>query len=115
MAEYVMIVVYVPIEHTEAVCEAMCDAGAGTVGDGHYDRVTYVTRCKCTYRVLDKAWDRAGASDQQHESEENRIETICHRERIEGVVKAIVSAHPYETPAIAIYSTLTGEYKYWQG
>ena len=114
LTEYVMIVVHVPIEYTEAVRVAMCDAGAGTVDDGHYDRVTYITRSICRHRVLDKAWDKAGTRDQEYENEENRIEAICLRERIEVVVKAIVSAHPYETPAIAIYPTLTGEYKYWE-
>ncbi len=114
MTEYVMIVVHVPIEYTEPVQVAMCDAGAGTVDDGHYDRVTYVTQCVGKYRVLDKAWDKAGATGEEYESKESRIEAICRREQIEAVVKAIVSAHPYETPAIAIYPTLTGEYKYWE-
>jgi len=88
----------------------MCEAGAGTVDDGRYDRVTFITRCVCKYHVLDKA----GAVGEEYENEGNRIEAICHKERIEAVVKAIVSAHPYETPAISIYPTLTGEYKYWE-
>jgi hypothetical protein len=44
LSKYVMIVVYVPVEYTEAVRVAMCEAGAGTVGDGHYDRVVFITR-----------------------------------------------------------------------
>lgn len=115
LSDYVMVVVYVPVEHTEAVRDAMCKAGAGTVDDGHYDRVTYISRSVCRYRVLDKARSEAGASGEEYESVENRIEAICRRERIEAVVRAIVAAHPYETPAIAIYPTLTGEYKYWDG
>ena len=115
LTEYVMIAVCVPIEYTEAVRVAMCEAGAGTVGDGHYDRVTYITRCVCKYRILDRAWDKAGAAGEEYENEENCVEAICHRERIEDVVKAIVSAHSYETPAVTIYPTLTGEYKYWEG
>jgi hypothetical protein len=114
LTEYVTIVVYVPVAYAEAVRVAMCEAGAGTVDDGHYDRVTYISRCVCTYRVLDKAWGKAGATGEEYETEENRIEAICHRARIEAAVQAIVGAHPYETPAIAIYPTLTGEYKYWQ-
>ena len=113
LTRFVMIVVYVPAGHTEAVRVAMCEAGAGTVGDGHYDRVVFITRGTCKYRVLDKARHRAGAAGEEHETEENRIEAICRRDKIEAVVKAIVEAHPYETPAIAIYPTLTGEYKYW--
>ena len=111
--KYVMIVVYVPAEYTEAVRVAMCEAGAGTVEDGHYDRVVYITRSLCKYRVLENAWDRAGAEGEEYEVEENRIEAICRRDKVEAVVSAIVGAHPYETPAIAIYPTLTGEYKYW--
>jgi len=112
--QYVMIVVYVPAAHTESVRVAMCDAGAGTVEDGHYDRVTYVSRCVGRYRVLDKARDQAGPAGQEHESEANRIEAICRRDQVEAVVRAIVAAHCYETPAIAIYPILTGEYKYWR-
>ena len=74
MTEYVMIVVYVPLEHTESVRTAMCEAGAGTVGDGCYDRVTYTSRSVLKYRVLDGARDIAGASGAEYESEENRIE-----------------------------------------
>jgi len=111
--QYVMFAVYVPAAYTEAVCAAMCDAGAGTVEDGHYDRVTYVSHCVGHYRVLDKAWNQAGPAGQEHKSEEDRIEAICRRDRVEAVVKAVVAVHCYETPAIAVYPILTGEYKYW--
>ncbi|MBN1138543.1 MAG: hypothetical protein JXM73_18280 [Anaerolineae bacterium] len=111
--QYVMIAVYVPAACTEAVRVAMCDAGAGTVEDGHYDRVTYVSRCVGHYRVLDKAWHQAGPAGQEHAGEQDRIEAICRRDRVEAVVRAIVAAHFYETPAITVYPVLTGEYKYW--
>jgi hypothetical protein len=112
--EYVIMVVYVPLEDTERVRVAMCDAGAGTVDDGRYDRVTYVTPCTLHVRVLDPAHDRAGTG-QEVECPQNRIEAICRRERIEAVIEAIVDAHPDDTPAISILPTLTGEFKYWSG
>ena len=114
MTEYVMIVVYVPLEHTESVRLAMCEAGAGAVGDGHYDRVTYISRATCKYRALGAAWSQAGSAGQEHVREENRIEAICSWDHIEAVVQAICQEHPYETPAIAVYPTLTGEFKYWK-
>jgi hypothetical protein len=114
MTEYVIVAVYVPMAHAEAVRVAMCDAGAGTVDDEHYDRVAYVNRCVGHHRVLDRAWDQAGLVGTEHENEEDRIEAICRRDRIGAVIQAIVAVHPYETPAITIYPTLTGEYKYWQ-
>jgi hypothetical protein len=113
MTEYVMIVVYVPVEHTEAVCRAMCDAGAGSVDDGRYDRVTYVSQAVCTYRALDAAHSEGETEGEKLRSEENRIEAICRRDLVEAVVRAICRAHPYETPAVSIYPTLSGEYKYW--
>ena len=110
--EYVILVVYVPVENTETVRVAMCDAGAGTVDDGRYDRVTYVTPCTLHYRVLGEGHNRAG-SGQEYACPQNRIEAICRRERLEAVVQAIVDAHPHETPAISILPTLSGEFKYW--
>jgi hypothetical protein len=112
--EYVMIVVFVPVAHTETVRKALCDAGAGTVDDGRYDRVTYVSRCTGHCRVLDGAWAKAGARGVEHATEESRIEAICRRDRVQGVIQAIVNAHPYEVPAITILPTLTGEYRYWE-
>ncbi|KPL18078.1 MAG: hypothetical protein AMJ93_14230 [Anaerolineae bacterium SM23_84] len=113
MTEYVMIVVYVPVEDTEAVRRAMCDAGAGSVDDGRYDRVTYVSQAVCQYRALDAADSKRETAGDEFRSEENRIEAICRRDLAEAVVKAICSAHPYETPAISIYPTLSDKYKYW--
>jgi hypothetical protein len=92
----------------------MCEAGAGTVDDERHDRVTYVTQCVRQHRVLQKAWNKAGPRGEEYESEENRIEAICRKDRIEAVVKAIVGAHPDETPTIAIIPTLIGKYKYWE-
>jgi hypothetical protein len=114
MAEYVMIVVYVPVLHTDGVRCAMCDAGAGTVDDGCYDHVVCVSRAACHYRVLQGARAEAGQVGQEYQNDENRIEAICRRDRVPAVVQAICAAHPYETPAIAIYPTLTGEFKYWR-
>jgi hypothetical protein len=114
MTEYVMMVVYVPEEHTDAVRHAMCDAGAGTVDDGCYDHVVYVSRAVCHYRVLQGAHARAGQVGREHESAESRIEAICARDCVPAVVQAVCAAHPYETPAIAIYPTLTGEFRYWR-
>jgi hypothetical protein len=111
----VIVVVYVPIGDTERVRLALCDAGAGTVDDGRYDRVTYVTPCTLHYRVLDQAHEGAGAAGQEFECPQNRVEAICRRDRVEAVVQAIVDAHPHKTPAISIFPTLTGEFKYWNG
>jgi hypothetical protein len=111
--EYVIIVVYVPPEDTDRVRVAMCDAGAGMVDDGRYDRVAYVSACTLHVRVLDQAHDRGEAKGQEYASPQNRIEAICRRERTEAVIQAILEVHPHETPAISILPTLTGEFRYW--
>jgi hypothetical protein len=111
--EYVILIVYVPLEDTARVRRTMCDAGAGTMDDERYDRVAYVTPCTLHYRVLEQAHEGAEAAGQEYERPQNRIEAICRRERVEAVVQAIVDAHPHGTPAISILPTLTGEFKYW--
>jgi hypothetical protein len=114
MTEYVMIVVYAPQAHTDAILRAMCDAGAGTVDDGCYDRVAYVSQATCHYRVLPGAVADTGETGREHRTVESRIEAICRYDRVDAVVEAVCAAHPYQTPAIAIYPTLTGEFRYWQ-
>jgi len=114
MTEYVMVVVYGPETHSDAILQAMCDAGAGTVDDGHYDRVAYVSRATCHYRVLPGASAEAGEAGREHRTVESRLEAICRHDRVAKVIEAICAVHPYQTPAIAIYPTLSGEFRYWQ-
>jgi len=109
-----MVVVYVPEAQTHAVRDAMCEAGAGTVNDGCYDHVAYVSRAICHYRVLQGAHAEPDQVGHKYQTDENRIEAICRRDRVPAVVQAICAVHPYETPAIAVYPTLTGELKYWR-
>ncbi len=106
MTQYVIVAVYVPPEHTEAVRAAMCEAGAGTVDDGRYDHVTYTSKAVFRCRVLDGAWDQAGPRGVERIVEEERVEAVCRHDRIEAVVQAIRRAHPYEAPAITVYPTL---------
>lgn len=103
--EWVLIAVYVPPGHTDAVCQAMFEAGAGTVDDGRYERVAFVSTARMRVRELSTAT--------AHVSDEERVEMICHRERVRAVIDAILAVHPYEVPAISVIPMLNAAYGYW--
>jgi len=114
MPEYVTIVVYVPADHTAPMRRAMCEAGAGTVEDGRYEGVTYVSPVTCTFRPLAGARPGQKIAGVEQQSREDRIETICRLDRVPTVIDAICWVHPYETPAITVLPNLTGEFRYWK-
>lgn len=97
----VKLVVFVPESHTDIVREAMGIAGAGKIGN--YDFCTFSTKGAGRFKPNDKANPHIGESGKLEEVVEERIETVCPREILADVVKAIKSVHPYEEIAYDIY------------
>lgn len=101
LSEYVTIVMKVPESHAEEVRDVLGKAGAGRVGNYSY--------CSFSVKGVGRFKPEAGANPflgQEGVSEtvaEEKIETICHMEKLEGVLKAIKKAHPYEETVIEIY------------
>lgn len=100
----VQIVVSVPAMHLHAVLEAMANAGAGVVGN--YTHVSYRSVGTGRFKPNDEANPAVGANDQVNEVEEYRIETVCMRENVKAVCKAIRAAHPYEEPLLYLFPLL---------
>ncbi len=101
MAVAVKIVVFVPDSHADAVRQAMGQAGAGVVGN--YGFCTFSAPGIGRFVPLEGANPTVGQVGQLEEVEEQRIETVCLRERLFDVLKAVVDVHPYEQPAIDVY------------
>lgn len=96
-SHYVMLVVSVPVEHVSRVRDAIADAGGGTIGA--------YSRCSFSYVGVGRfvpgqdAHPAYGKKGEPAEISEERIETICDRSKIAGIVAALKAAHPYEEPA----------------
>ncbi len=95
------LVTFCPLAQSGDVRTAICEAGAGHIGD--YDFCTYNMEGKGSFRASDKANPFVGNKNELHFEEEVRIETIYPAYLESRILKALFAAHPYEEVAYDIY------------
>lgn len=96
----VKIFVTVPVEDVDKIREAVCEAGAGVIGE--YDYCTTSVKSVGTFRPSDKAHPYIGSSQKLEFVEEEKLEFVCDVDKVKPALKALRQAHPYEEPAIEI-------------
>lgn len=97
----IQLVFYVPVDHAEAVKDAIFAAGAGRIGD--YDRCCWQTLGTGQFRPLPGSQPFIGSTGTEEHVPELRIELVVAEPDFPAVLAALLAAHPYETPA----------YSYW--
>lgn len=100
----VKIIVTVPIDNVEQVRNAMCEAGAGVIGN--YTYCSMSTKCIGTFKPNDKANPFIGKNNNLEFVEEEKLEVICNIDNVKNVVSKLRKSHPYEEPAIDIVPLL---------
>ena len=95
------LVTFVPTAQAEGLRQALFQAGCGQIGD--YDSCSYNLEGKGTFRALEGTNPYCGEVGKLHTEAETRIETIFPRFKKSAVLRALLSAHPYEEPAFDIY------------
>ena len=103
----VKIFVTVPIDNLEEVRTAMCNAGAGVIGN--YTYCTSSTKVSGTYTPNDKANPYEGTANTLEFVEEIKLEFICDIKLVKEVLKITRNIHPYEEPCIDIIPLLNEE------
>ena len=98
----VKLVVGVPVTHTEAVLTAIGEAGGGQVGST-YDYCAFIVRGEGRFRPLEGSHPAIGSLNHIERVVEDRIEVTVTKNRLQAVLAAVRSAHPYEVPVIDIY------------
>ncbi len=93
--------VFVPESHLTEVREAVCDAGAGQIGE--YSNCTFRVAGTGTFRGSDATNPFLGQAGKFEEAAEWRLETILPESLRPGVEAALRAAHPYEEPAYDFY------------
>ena len=101
LSDYVTIVMTVPETHADIVREAMGKAGAGEMG--HYSYCSFSLKGTGRFKPDEGANPFIGQAGTLETVEEERIETVCLKEKLERVLEAIKKAHPYEETVIDIY------------
>lgn len=95
------LVTFVPTEALEAVRTALCEAGAGVIGD--YDTCSFTVDGRGSFRGGPTTNPAIGAAGQLEFVEEKRLEVVCSGARLGAIVAALRHAHPYEEPAFDVY------------
>lgn len=91
------LIVFVPLENTETLLQALGQAGAGQVGE--YKNCSFRIEGTGTFEPSENAHPHIGQAHQKEEVQENRIEVIFPSYLQGQVLKAMRAAHPYEEVA----------------
>lgn len=95
------LVTYVPEAQAEGVRHALFNAGAGSIGN--YDCCSYNLQGEGTFRAQEGCHPFCGEIGILHREREVRIETVLPAFKKSAVLRALLSAHPYEEPAYDFY------------
>lgn len=91
------LVSFSPKEHTKKIVEALCDAGAGSIGN--YDQCSFTTEGLGTFRPNESASPHIGTIGEAESVREDRVEVILPTHLQSKVLTALKQAHPYEEVA----------------
>jgi dinuclear metal center YbgI/SA1388 family protein len=90
--------VFVPPDHAEKVRAAMCEQGAGVIGD--YEQCSFTTPGAGTFLPVEgRTSPFSGTPGKLERANEVKLEVILRREIAGRVVGAMVATHPYEEVA----------------
>ncbi len=98
---------YCPESKVEAVKNAMFEAGAGKIGN--YDCCCWQTLGLGQFRALHGSKPALGKQNMLHHEPELKVEIVCLENYVKPVLKALINAHPYETPAYGVIPLMTLE------
>ncbi len=100
----VKIIVTVPKEKTDEVRNAICELGAGVIGN--YSYCSMSTNCIGTFKPNDMANPYIGENNKLEFVKEDKLEVVCSVDKVKSVVSKLREVHPYEEPAIDIIPLL---------
>lgn len=106
--EKVKIFVTIPVENVEEVRNAVCESGAGIIGN--YSYCTSSTKSLGTFIPNENANPYIGKSDVLEVVEEEKLEFICDVNNVKKVLTELRKVHPYEEPAIDIVPLIDEKY-----
>lgn len=99
------LVFYVPVNHCEAVKDAIFAAGAGRLGD--YERCAWQVCGQGQFRPVGGATPFLGEVGVEERLEEIRVECVIQSTLVRDVLEALIAAHPFEEPAYGVWPLMT--------
>ncbi len=92
--------VFVPKTDFEDVKKAMCQAGAGQLGD--YEDCVFYNEGIGSFKPVGEATPHIGSINKVEIVEEIKLESIVTKKYLSQVINQMIKAHPYEEPAFDI-------------
>lgn len=96
----VKIIVTMPVENLDEVRNAICNVGAGIIGN--YTDCSIATKCIGTFKPMEGANPYIGEKDKLEFVQEEKLEVRCSIDKVKEVISKSREVHPYEEPAIDI-------------
>lgn len=96
----VKLIVTIPIKNVNEVRNAICEAGAGIIGN--YTYCSMSTKCIGTFKPTEKANPYIGEINNLEFVKEEKLEVVCDVNSVKKVISKLREVHPYEEPAIDI-------------
>lgn len=104
----VKIFVTIPLENVEEVRNAVCEAGAGIIGE--YSYCSTSTKSVGTFIPNENANPHIGERNKLEFVEEEKLEVVCDVNLVKDVISKLREVHPYEEPAIDIIPLIEESY-----
>ncbi len=104
MTKLYKLIVNTPLSHADAVRKAMGDAGAGQVGN--YSHCSFSVRGTGRFLPNAGANPHIGQIGQLESVEEEQIQVDVTADKLQTVITAMKSAHPYEEIGFEIYEQI---------
>jgi dinuclear metal center YbgI/SA1388 family protein len=96
------LVVFVPLEHQEAIEKSLFDAGAGKMGN--YGDCSFVSEGTGSFKPLEGADPHTGSIGIRTIQKEAKVEVIFPIWNQSAILNAMKNAHPYEQVAYELYT-----------
>ena len=103
----VKIIVTVPVQNVNEVRNAICNEGAGIIGN--YTHCSMTTKCTGTFIPNNNAKSYIGEKNKLEFVEEEKLEAVCDIDIVKRVLKKLREVHPYEEPGIDIIPLINEE------
>lgn len=104
----VKIIVTIPLDNVEEVRNAICEAGAGIIGN--YTHCSMTTKCIGTFKPNNNAKPYIGKKNKLKFVDEEKLEVVCDVKKVKEVVSSLRKVHPYEEPVIDIIPLIDENY-----
>jgi len=98
------LIFFVPESHKEIVKEALFKIGAGSLGN--YDRCSFEAEGVGQFRPSAEADPFLGEGEKLEKVREFKVEMVLKNDLKDKVKDALISNHPYETPAYEFYAII---------